>query len=845
MFIYGQTVPQGINYQAVALDQNGQPIRGVDIVGRPIVDAEIGVRLTILENSPTGMVLYQEEHEVLTDLYGMFNLVIGQGLQVSPDPFNSINWQGDKYLQVELSIDNNGSFTLSAVQQLMSVPYAFLAENALVAQTAIDVDDADADPTNELQGLSLSNDTLYLSNGGFVVLPTDQVNDADSDPTNELQILSLSNDTIYLTSGGFVVLPTDQVNDADDNPTNEIQTLSKTGSTISLTQGGNVTVFDGDYNALSNTPTIPTKTSDLTNDSGFITAEVDGSTTNEIQTLSKTGNTISLTQGGSVTVFDGDYNSLTSIPTLPTKTSDLTNDSGFITSEVDGSTTNEIQTLSKTGNTISLTQGGSVTVFDGDYNSLTSIPTLPTKTSDLTNDSGFITAEVDGSTTNELQVLTISNDTIFLSNGGFVKLPASSAATQSLNDLSDAISNQNILALGQDALNATTTATSNTAVGTSAMRNNTTGEGNAAMGTNAMYFGQTGSHNAAYGYHALQQNVAGSRNNAFGSRSMQSSTAGSDNNSFGTQALYQTTANGNNAFGNGALYGTTTGSLNNAFGYNALSSNSTGSSNTALGHTALSTNTTGSNNVAIGSGADVGSTNLSNAIAIGYGATVNASNEMQLGNDDLTRITSSGSLAIGNPTNTSQQYGLTVYGSTTGPSGPTGQFFRDASRNNVLTFHTLDTTSSGSIGLLGGTTNIMAIGAYNTTKGWSSPLTINLNATTSSIAIEENGKVVLNHRTLIKPTSDTTSINDAAALEVRSTTKGFLPPRMFEAERDAIATPPAGLIVYCSDCGSGGQIQFYNGTAWTDMMGGTAASGSSTTQSTSNTNALIYTVDGF
>jgi hypothetical protein len=58
-----------------------------------------------------------------------------------------------------------------------------------------------------------------------------------TDPTNELQILSLSNDTIYLTSGGFVVLPTDQVNDADDNPTNEIQTLSKSGSTISLTQG--------------------------------------------------------------------------------------------------------------------------------------------------------------------------------------------------------------------------------------------------------------------------------------------------------------------------------------------------------------------------------------------------------------------------------------------------------------------------------------------------------------------------------------------------------------------------------------------------------------------------------
>ena len=329
-----QTVPQGINYQAVALDQSGQPIPGIDIVGRPIDDAEIGVRISIIENVPTGNILYQEEHEVLTDLYGMFNLVIGQGLQVSVDPFSSINWQGDKFLQVELSIENDGEFVLSAVQQLMSVPYAFLAENALIAQTAIDVDDADADPSNELQSLSvsgdsltlsngntvqlpaiddadsdpnneiqvlsISNDTLYLSNGGFAILPVDKVNDADADPSNEIQVLSISNDTLYLSNGGFAILPVDKVNDADADPSNEIQTLTKSGSTISLTNGGSVTVFDGNYNNLSNTPNIPTKTSDLTNDSGFITIEQDSSATNELQTLSISNDTIFLTNGGFV-----------------------------------------------------------------------------------------------------------------------------------------------------------------------------------------------------------------------------------------------------------------------------------------------------------------------------------------------------------------------------------------------------------------------------------------------------------------------------------------------------------------------------------------------------------------
>ena len=192
LIVKGQVVPQGINYQAVALDQQGQPIPGVDIVGRPIDDAEIGVRISILEASPTGNVLYQEEHEVLTDQYGMFNLTIGQGLQVSADPFNTINWQGDKFLQVELSIETDGEFTLSAVQQLMSVPYAFLADRAL------NVDDADADPTNELQTLSISGDSLSISNGNTIRLPIS--NDFDTDSTNELQQLYVKDDSLFLTS---------------------------------------------------------------------------------------------------------------------------------------------------------------------------------------------------------------------------------------------------------------------------------------------------------------------------------------------------------------------------------------------------------------------------------------------------------------------------------------------------------------------------------------------------------------------------------------------------------------------------------------------------------------------
>ena len=67
-----------------------------------------------------------------------------------------------------------------------------------------------------------------------------------------------------------------------------------------------------------------------------------------------------------------------------------------------------------------------------------------------------------------------------------------------------------------------------------------------------------------------------------------------------------------------------------------------------------------------------------------------------------------------------------------------------------------------------------------------------------------------------------TTVNMAASaqLDVTSTTKGFLPPRMTYAQRNAIATPEAGLIVYCTDCGSnGGEAEFYNGAAWVSMFG--------------------------
>jgi hypothetical protein len=53
--------------------------------------------------------------------------------------------------------------------------------------------------------------------------------------------------------------------------------------------------------------------------------------------------------------------------------------------------------------------------------------------------------------------------------------------------------------------------------------------------------------------------------------------------------------------------------------------------------------------------------------------------------------------------------------------------------------------------------------------------------------------------------------NASARLEIQSTTQGFLPPRMTTTQRDLIATPAAGLMIYNTTTN---RPNFYDGSAW-------------------------------
>lgn len=120
-FAFAQ-VPQGVSYQAIAL--NGS--------GNPVVNSNIGLRLSVLDNSASGTVLYTETHTKTTNSKGLFNTVIGQGMPTF-GTFPAINWKTNpKFLKVEMDAAGGTNYALVGTTQLLSVPYALAAKSLVL-----------------------------------------------------------------------------------------------------------------------------------------------------------------------------------------------------------------------------------------------------------------------------------------------------------------------------------------------------------------------------------------------------------------------------------------------------------------------------------------------------------------------------------------------------------------------------------------------------------------------------------------------------------------------------------------------------------------------------------------
>lgn len=192
--------PQSFNYQAVARNASGTPI----------ANQAVSFRVTIHRSTPTGEPVYSEIHKVVTNDFGLSNLAIGQGVDAT-SPFGIIEWGGaDHFLEIEFDPEGGTSFLAMGTSQMLSVPYALHASTVEFDN----VEDADADPGNEIQFLRMAGDTLFLSQGNFVVM-----NNANRTAGTGDQELSLEGNRLSISGGNSVMLTSvaggDNIIDAD------------------------------------------------------------------------------------------------------------------------------------------------------------------------------------------------------------------------------------------------------------------------------------------------------------------------------------------------------------------------------------------------------------------------------------------------------------------------------------------------------------------------------------------------------------------------------------------------------------------------------------------------------
>lgn len=251
MFSLFAQAPKGFSYQAVARDNGG----GL------LTNTSVNLRFQIRQGSPSGTIVYQEAHVPSTNNYGLLQTIIGRGIQEVGD-FHTLDWGSDDlYLVVEL---NGAGIDTSLFE---AVPYAKVATAMSLGQlqdvstapptpnqvlkwdgTAwIGSTDTDVDSTNELQRLSLNNNSLTLSDGNTVNLPTYTAGDgidivgnivSNSAPDQVVSLTGAGGTSITGTYPDFTVTSTDEVEDADASTTNEIQSLTLSGNSLSLSLGG-------------------------------------------------------------------------------------------------------------------------------------------------------------------------------------------------------------------------------------------------------------------------------------------------------------------------------------------------------------------------------------------------------------------------------------------------------------------------------------------------------------------------------------------------------------------------------------------------------------------------------
>ncbi len=143
---------KGIHFQGIARSESGMII----------AKKQITLRISILTDTLSSNIEYQEIKSVTTNVLGLFYTDIGAeeaGKVITIGVFDLIQWQKeDKYLQVEVDPNNSLHFLQAGFEKINYVPYAFYAQEAKMITSIVPI---------ELGGTGVSNKIDILKSLGL------------------------------------------------------------------------------------------------------------------------------------------------------------------------------------------------------------------------------------------------------------------------------------------------------------------------------------------------------------------------------------------------------------------------------------------------------------------------------------------------------------------------------------------------------------------------------------------------------------------------------------------------------------------------------------------------------
>lgn len=234
--------PEKMNYQAIIYNLNSELI----------IEQTIGMRISILEGSMSGLTVYVETQNPQTNSNGLISIEIGAGVIISGS-FENIAWSGGSYfLKTEIDPGGGSNYTIIGVSPMLSVPYALHAKTA--SSIAGGITETDPVYSNSIASGISGADTALWNNNSSGYSESDPVFSASvahaigiSDTMNWNNKLSnyTENDPVFSASASYGISAADTIRwNNDTDPANELQTfsVSTTGDTLRLSQGNYVII---------------------------------------------------------------------------------------------------------------------------------------------------------------------------------------------------------------------------------------------------------------------------------------------------------------------------------------------------------------------------------------------------------------------------------------------------------------------------------------------------------------------------------------------------------------------------------------------------------------------------